>query len=69
MDPELQRALEEQKRQREAIKAKKEQNRLAVASKRRQELEEKLAKQGRVQLENIYHKICNYCLKPISALY
>lgn len=55
VDPELQRALEEQKRQREAIKAKKEQNRLAIASKRRQELEEKLAKQG-LTLEE-YHRL------------
>ena len=48
MDPELQQALDQQKKQREAIKAKKEANRLAIAAKRRLELEEKLAKQGEV---------------------
>ena len=48
VDPELQQALDQQKKQREAIKAKKEANRLAIAAKRRLELEEKLAKQGEV---------------------
>ena len=52
MDPELQQALDQQKKQREAIKAKKEANRLAIAAKRRLELEEKLAKQGEISSMN-----------------